>query len=426
MSRMFRNVVLLVCIPVFLGASTILFTDPAEKIRTYTRQIEFDYVNWTLDALWLKWNQLALGGAQLLPQANQPQVVLDYLELVRQIQELEAEVARFYADPEIKDPDAATREQRQRISALQQERNRQAPLAEAVFQEQLSVVLGEIGLSLGGQALPPVLYHVTPLPNALIVSPRERIEQQANISIDPDLTLDEVEALEAQVTDGLEVSPLVVSVGGVGLYPTMVMQTTDLNWLAEVVAHEWVHNFLTLRPLGASYLSSPELRTINETVASIAGKEIGRELIGRYYPELLPPPPELPAEPPADRQDPETPAPEPVFDFRAEMHHTRLVVDEMLAAGEVDKAELYMELRRRFMWENGYRIRKLNQAYFAFYGAYADQPGGAAGEDPVGEAVRTLRASSPDLTHFLKRISWMWSYDQLQRAVSSASTQAEG
>ena len=83
--------------------------------------------------------------------------------------------------------------------------------------------------------------------------------------------------------------------------------------------------------------------------------------------------------------------PPPVFDFRAEMHQTRVTADRLLAEGKIDQAETYMELRRRFLWDNGYHIRKLNQAYFAFYGAYADQPGGAAGEDPVGAAVRLLR-----------------------------------
>ena len=76
-----------------------------------------------------------------------------------------------------------------------------------------------------------------------------------------------------------------------------------------------------------------------------------------------------------------------------------------------------METRRQVFWEHGYRIRKLNQAYFAFYGAYADLPGGAAGEDPVGEAVRSLRAESSTLADFLKHISWMTSFEQLQKAV---------
>jgi hypothetical protein len=77
-----------------------------------------------------------------------------------------------------------------------------------------------------------------------------------------------------------------------------------------------------------------------------------------------------------------------------------------------------MEQRRIFFWENGYHIRKLNQAYFAFHGAYADEPGGAAGEDPVGAAVRALRAQSPSLAAFLNRISWMTSFEQLQRAAN--------
>jgi hypothetical protein len=99
------------------------------------------------------------------------------------------------------------------------------------------------------------------------------------------------------------------------------------------------------------------------------------------------------------------------------MHLTRLNTDRLLAADKIKQAEFYMELRRRFFWDNGYHLRKLNQAYFAFYGAYADQPGGAAGEDPVGAAVRNLRAQSPTLADFLNRISLMWKFDQLQRAI---------
>ena len=99
------------------------------------------------------------------------------------------------------------------------------------------------------------------------------------------------------------------------------------------------------------------------------------------------------------------------------MRITRERADELLAKGQIEEAEEYMEARRQVFWEHGYRIRKLNQAYFAFYGAYADLPGGAAGEDPVGEAVRDLRAQSPTLADFLKRISWMTSFEKLQMAV---------
>jgi hypothetical protein len=282
-------------------------------------------------------------------------------------------------------------------------------------------------LTLGGQPVPPVLYHSTPLPWALIVSPRDVIRQDGNISLEVETTLEDHIALEAQVEGDLNLSALVVPVGGIGAYPTMVAQTTNLNWLAEVIAHEWTHNYLTLRPLGLLYGETPELRTMNETTASIAGNEMGAALIERYYPEFAPPPvePTPKAEPETQDSQPEpTPEPEvPVFDFRSEMRETRVTVDALLAEGKIEEAEAYMEERRVFLWDNGYRIRKLNQAYFAFHGAYADQPGGAAGDDPVGAAVRELRAGSDGLADFINRMSWMISYANLQKAVG---TQANG
>ena len=201
------------------------------------------------------------------------------------------------------------------------------------------------------------------------------------------MTIDDQVELEKNVERALNVSALVEDIGGLGLYPTMVVESSDLDWLSEVVSHEWVHNYLTLRPLGINYESSPEMRVMNETVAAIAGKEIGRSVLERYYPELVPPPePAETASPPA----PETPSEPPKFDFRAEMHITRLGADQLLAEGKIDEAENYMEARRQVFWENGYHgLRRINQAYFAFHGAYADEPGGAAGttEDPIGSAV---------------------------------------
>jgi hypothetical protein len=90
-----------------------------------------------------------------------------------------------------------------------------------------------------------------------------------------------------------------------------------------------------------------------------------------------------------------------------------------LSQGKIMDAEAYMERRRQFFWENGYSIRKINQAYFAFYGSYADTPGGAAGEDPVGPAVRALRTQSTSLKEFLERISRMTTFAELQKAVKN-------
>ncbi|GAP17362.1 hypothetical protein, partial [Levilinea saccharolytica] len=116
-------------------------------------------------------------------------------------------------------------------------------------------------------------------------------------------------------------------------------------------------------------------------------------------------------------QTQQPPAEPPAFDFRAEMHITRVEADRLLADGKVDEAEAYMEARRQVFYANGYVLRRLNQAYFAFHGAYADTPLGAAGEDPVGPAVRALRAQSGSLREFLNRISWMDEFADLQKAL---------
>ncbi|HZW04499.1 MAG TPA: hypothetical protein VFF68_11270, partial [Anaerolineaceae bacterium] len=69
----------------------------------------------------------------------------------------------------------------------------------------------------------------------------------------------------------------------------------------------------------------------------------------------------------------------------------------------------------------GYQLRRLNQAYFAFYGAYADAPRGAAGRDPIGPLVRALRARSGSLKQFVDSIAWITSVDQLAEAVRRPS-----
>lgn len=386
--------------------------DPQERVRAFTRPIEFDYASWTVEALGVKLGQLALGISERFPVETQRQIVLDYLRLVEDIQRLEGELYQIYSDPNVRDPETASRSVREQLAGLQSQRAGLGPLAESVLQSQIARVVADLDLGLGGEALPPVLFHTTPLPTALIVSPRDVIRQEYNISLIPDLPVNQREALEASVDRAVNMSSLVVDIGGIGVYPTMVIETTDLKYLATVAAHEWIHNYFTFRPLGWNYFTSPELRTMNETAATIAGNEIGLAVMERYYPDLLPPPPVL-----SEGEDEDLQPSEPAFDFRAEMRETRVRVDQLLADGRIEEAEAYMESRRQVFWENGYTIRKLNQAYFAFHGAYADQPGGAAGEDPVGAAVRALRARSESLAAFLKTIAWMTSFEQLKEVV---------
>jgi hypothetical protein len=396
-------------------------TGESDRVRSFTREIEFDYPNWVWDAAWTKIEQGAVGLPYLFDRATNKEIVIEYLRATQNLMQAEAQIEQIFADPSITDKESTSthvRVQRDNLTARQRSL---APLAEATLQGQISEALAELGLTTRGQPLPPVLYHTSSTPLALIVSERNIIQQVANISVLPALTLDEQIKLEDEVANSLDVSTLVVPIGGVGVYPTMVMETTDLRWMLETIAHEWTHNYLNLRPLGLNYSTTSELRTMNETTASIAGGELGNYVLQKYYPELLTTRLEpsrsllsfnkstLPSTSGLD--DP------PPFDFRAEMHETRVTADKLLEQGKIEEAEAYMEQRRQFFWENGYLFRKLNQAYFAFHGAYADVPGGAAGEDPVGPAVRALREQSDSLADFINTIAWMTSFEQLQSVI---------
>lgn len=410
---------LLIIFAALTGFSNPSLTNPIEKVRAYTRSLEFDYVEWMANAAVVKARAASVNLPHTLDRETQKEIVAEHLRVTQSILEKEFQLSQLYADPSIADKDIATEPVREELAELYARQSELAPLAEAILQEQVSQVVAEIGLTAAGQPVPNIWYHSTPLPMALIVSPRDHIEQTANISVDTDLTLDEQVKLEEDVTQGLDVSSLVVQIGGVGVYPTMVMRSTNLPWMLNTIAHEWIHNYLTLRPLGVLYAETPELRTMNETTASIAGDEIGALVIEKYYPELKPSAslPDLDlVSLPFDRPDPGSLV-RPPFDFRAQMHETRINADTLLAEGKIKEAEAYMEERRQVFLRNGYLLRKINQAYFAFHGAYADSPGGAAGEDPVGPAVRALREQSDSLADFVKTMSWMWSFEQLQEKV---------
>ncbi len=400
------------------GGDTPRFTGQSDRIRTYTREIEFDYPNWVWDAAWTKLKQGTVGAPYIFDRGTNKQIVFEYLRITNQLMQTEFAIEQIYANPDISNKEATSelmRSQRDKLIARQQ---MIAPFAEATLQTQVGEARDHLGLTTGGQTLPPILYHTSPTPLALIVAPRDRIIQITNISVLPTLTLNEQIQLEEEVARSQDVSTLVVPIGGVGVYPTMVMETTDLRWLLDTIAHEWMHNYLTLRPLGMNYTTTPELRTMNETTASIAGGEVGTYVLHKHYPELLTSSssPELVS---LDRDHEFTlqvQESQP-FDFRAEMHETRIRADELLAEGKIEEAEAYMEQRREVFWENGFLIRKLNQAYFAFHGAYADSPGGAAGEDPVGPAVLALREQSDSLADFINTIAWMTSFEELLQTI---------
>jgi len=408
------------CVVILITATSVWQpVDSSDRIRTFTREFEFDYLGWTWNAFWTKISTSSLGPIRHMSYLQQRRVLRDYFQTLEDTQSLEESLETLYADPLLdikpKEETVLAAELEKKKTELQQ----LSMLAEAVIQDHISQAVDELGLTMVNQPFPPVLYHVTDLPKNLVISPRDIIRQERSISLSAATELEEEIAIETAVEKYTEYAALVVPVGGVGTYPTMVIRTSHLPSLLEAVAHEWTHNYLTIRPLGVRYASTPALRTMNETTANIAGEEISNFVLRKFYWDLLREEQEKPYQTfeigfPLDQAKQEEP-----FDYRKEMYETRLFVDELLNQGKIKEAEEFMEKRRQVFWENGYRIRKLNQAYFAFYGAYADQPYSAAGADPVGSDVRLLRSRSTSLAEFMNIMSGLRSYQDLKDLLHS-------
>lgn len=410
--RLFRIIKLLALTAIFI---TVLAPEWPEfgkrgyQLDTIVGLREFDFVVWEANAVGTKLDAMLANSQSYLDDVSRRQIVLDYLDLMRQVRQLESEINLIFADPEVNDPTAVSADLRAQLADTRARMAQIQPTAEAIVQDQVAAVLADERFTLLGQTFPPVLMNMTPVPSILIVSPRDRIDRLEGIPLVHGLDVAAFAEMETAVYENLDLSALVVPIGGLGVYPAMIMETSSINWLAEVTAHEWAHHWLTPYPVSLNYLTDPQIRTINETAASILGVEVGRRVIERFYPEYVPP---QPAE--SDSGGTAFPADPPAFDFRAEMGKTRVRVDELLAEGEIEAAEAYMEARRAFFWENGYRIRKLNQAYFAFYGAYADEPG-ATGGDPIGPMLVAIRENSPSLKSFMQAITEIGDFGDLEQ-----------
>ncbi|MCB9455745.1 MAG: hypothetical protein H6671_07160 [Anaerolineaceae bacterium] len=397
-----------------LRYSTLPLWEPWTAVAVLAKDYQFDYVSWELGALVAKVNQTLYGLHPFMAEAEQVQTVRDYMADLGRAQALEADINRQYADPTVSDPVTTTAEARAERDGLRESLRERQSLVEAILEGQIATILVEEGFGWGGQLLPPIAARFTRVPNLLIVSPRDQIRFDISINLDP-MPVDAITELEDTIDEQQDVSSLIVPLGGIALYPSMVLETASIPFALETVAHEWLHHYLFFYPLGLAYFDAEafagEARIINETTANIFGKAVGRLALGRYYPDLLPPP-----APPSTGEAVPTPAEPPAFDFGKEMDSTRRGVDALLAEGKVDEAEAYMEARREDFAANGYLIRKLNQAYFAFYGGYQSGAPGAGGEDPIGPAVRAVYDASPSLYDWITVMRTITTREALLRA----------
>jgi hypothetical protein len=245
---------------------------------------------------------------------------------------------------------------------------------------------------------PPVDFTFSPRPLVLILSPKDEVQRLEDSLLRNDIDAAAQERLEEQIERSKpHLSALVIPVGGVATYPSQVPPGLSLNDTLNRVAHEWIHHYLFFKPLGRQWFERGVLQSINESVADLAGRELAnlasQELaeVGIHSGSLA-----------TTNRDSHTIQRTPIFNYRKEMRITRVNLDQLLAAGRLNDASTYLEARRRIFFTNGYYIRKLNTAFFAFHGTYGTSP---VSVNPIASQLTVVRANTSNLGEFLDLVS---------------------
>lgn len=342
------------------------------------------------------------------------EVTADDIETVKQYFTLSAQInaleAKRKAGQALSGTDALSAEDEATEASLRAQKDALTGLVEAILERQIRDVLTENGIYnpfCGKVRFPPANFKLATPPNLLIISPREKIERTRDILMLPDLAAGKIVSLENQI-QALGVSVIIEPLGGLGAtFPTFVQDDAGLEYTLKVAVEEWLHQYLTFQPVGFKYVlhslgikKNYDIVTINETIAGIVSDEIGAQIYEKYYGG------EITVNKSAEISPPS-------FDFNAAMREIRITTDKLLVEGQIEEAERYMEEQRQFLATKGYYIRKLNQAYFAFHGSYADSP---TSVDPIGTKLREIRNQAGSIQEFLsivKGISTAGELDEL-------------
>ncbi len=375
------------------------------RLSSIVKPYRFNIAQWESVAIPREVNQWIF--SRYKKSDDEAHMVAEYFSSIERIKTLKSEIQAINAGT--RQGDSAPLEAE--LDRLQEQRMALENTVEKIIERQIRETLAQQGifnpineyvrLKVG---FPPVNFELEKPPCLLVISLRHKIESMREILLQPLLSLKEIEDIEARV-DKLGVSSLVVKLGGISTYPSIITNEASLRFVIDTATEEWVHQYLVFKPLGFLYLldltgasRNYEIATMNETLASMVSKEIGSIVCGKYYPEYGNSVNQTASE----------------FDFNREMREIRKMVDTYLVQGEIEQAEEFMEQKRQYLASMGHYIRRLNQAYFAFYGTYADSPTSIS---PIGLELKELRSQSASLSDFLNKVAVMTSRQDLRDSI---------
>ena len=363
----------------------------------------YSLIDWELSNFFDKWARKSI---DLLPwredldREARNGLVQEFFSLGRELSELRHRLD-YHASTGESAPEMPAGTLRAAIARVEDRRREILPAVEEAVESEISAVLAAEGFESGiGLVFPPVDTVFASSPGVLVLSPRDRIHRQSTLLLKPGMSDEDKERIESVYLQQKDLSALVERTGGVAVYPSVVSDQGDMRYAVIVTAHEWLHHWFFFRPLGWNFWASPEMTTLNETAATLGGEEIGERAFAA-----------MTGQPIIRESNPETPpTPAPgAFSFGQAIRETRLHTEELLTEGKIEEAEAYMEDRRFMLLDHGYRIRKINQAFFAFHGSYAASP---ASISPIHSQLEELRQRSDSLGEFLHTVAGFGSYEE--------------
>lgn len=363
----------------------------------------FSIIEWELRTLTGELEQVLF--SQTSYTIYDSRVVVEYFELLDDISGLEYQIS--YLKDKIDKEDLSILHNQ--LEELQQERDLRKKGVEKILELQIRETLKQLDLYLYNDiiginiAFPPINFSLESPPHLLIVSPRDSIARMKEIILLQDLTLDEIDYIETEIGK-LGYSSIVLKIGGMATFPSFVTNNAGLEFTISTAVEEWFHQYLFFKPVGFLYAfnllgiyEDNDISTINETIAGIVSDEIASIVYQNYYADYF-------------EEYIYVYSESSGFDFYEEMRNIRIAVDNYLQAGGIEKAEAFMEERRLYILSQGYYVRRLNQAYFAFYGTYASSPSSV---NPIGEMLWDLRRTSTNVTDFILITSGIKNLDDL-------------
>jgi hypothetical protein len=398
-----RGVLLACLVAVLLFLSRDVFT--LTPVQTVASPHLFPLMQWEMSNFPKKWIHLIRGAISRegISQEQRFTLLDEYLQMALRVQKEKDRLERLYTmrgtgESSGTANDENTPDSRGLLRDLVDAREDLRADAEEALEAEVDAAITGAGLgSRWGLIFPPVDIRLEQPPTLLITSSRDRIQLQETILLRPDLNMFERDRLENEMLEGHNVSALVVDLGGLGTYPSLVSDLYPMRTVFRTAVHEWVHAYFFFRPLGRNFRKSEAMATINETAAALIGRELGDSAFAHAGGNLSISPSQYL---PVDEAHPV---------FTREMRNTRLRVEQLLAEGKVEEAESYMKERWWFLKMAGFGLRKLNQAYFAFHTRYAQSPGSV---DPIGDQIKEIRSLVPDLASFTRTMAGLSSHEE--------------